>query len=98
MYKEIIQFIRIQKPELIIQAPSRINLINPLDGVEGAFWMPSVAINGIKNPLSVFIFIKKSKKVSKIKLFSIHAKFDKYFFNLEKEELIPKRMVDFKKN
>ena len=98
MYKEILQFIRQQKPELVVQAPSRINLINPLDGVEGAFWMPSLAINGIENPLSVFLFIKKSKKLSKIKFFSVQSNGNEYIFNLEKEEQILKRIVDFKKD
>ena len=58
MLKSIKKFFKSLNPEIIVQAPSRINLINPLDAVEGDFWMPSVAITGVKNPLSVFLYIK----------------------------------------
>jgi len=55
LIREILEFLRSKNPEIIVQAPSRVNLINPLDAVEGDYWMPSVAINGINNPLSAFI-------------------------------------------
>ena len=58
-------------PERITQAPARINIINPLDAVEGDFWMPSVAINGVKNPLSVFVYIKEIEGDSQIKVYTI---------------------------
>jgi galactokinase/mevalonate kinase-like predicted kinase len=59
LLNQIKNLIKDLNPDIIVQAPARINLINPLDAVEGDFWMPSVAINGIKNPLSVFVYIKK---------------------------------------
>ncbi|MFW9970332.1 MAG: hypothetical protein ACFFDF_09040, partial [Candidatus Odinarchaeota archaeon] len=59
MLSDIKKFLLDLKPDIIVQAPARINLINPLDAVEGDFWMPSVAINGLKNPLSAFLYIKK---------------------------------------
>jgi len=40
LLKDIINFLLSLNPDIIIQAPSRINLINPLDAVEGDFWMP----------------------------------------------------------
>ena len=58
MLKQILEFINKLNPKVVIQAPSRINLVNPLDAVEGDFWMPSVAINGKNNPLSAFVYIK----------------------------------------
>ncbi len=58
-------------PDVIIQAPSRINLINPLDAVEGDYWMPSVAIDGVNNPLSVFLYIKPLDSANRVKLLKI---------------------------
>ena len=73
-------------PEIIIQAPSRVNLINPLDAVEGDYWMPSVAINGKNNPLSAFVYIKKNKEFSKVRSYKIKKINDKdfgiYFFTI----------------
>jgi len=71
LLKSIKNFFKSLEPEIIVQAPSRINLINPLDAVEGDFWMPSVAITGVKNPLSVFLYVKKSDNFSKIKFYEI---------------------------
>ena len=60
MLNRVTDFFRAKNPEIMVKAPSRINLINPLDAVEGDFWMPAVAINGYENPLSSFVYIKKS--------------------------------------
>jgi len=97
MINEILSFLREQNPDIVIQAPSRINLINPLDAVEGDFWMPSVAINGYTNPLSAFFYIKKTSDKSKIKSFSIKEDTDKFSIIMEKEEFISKDILDFKK-
>ena len=59
LLESITEFIYSLNPEIVIQAPSRINLINPLDAVEADFWMPSLAINGLDNPLSAFFYIKE---------------------------------------
>jgi len=96
MLDMILNFIKEQKPEIIVQSPSRINLINPLDAVEGDFWMPSVAIYGLKNPLSVFLFIKSRKSDSVIKFFSIKKKNNFFEIQLEKEELISKDIIEVK--
>ncbi|MHA1756506.1 MAG: GHMP family kinase ATP-binding protein, partial [Promethearchaeota archaeon] len=72
MKEAIINYFKKLKPEIIVQSPSRINLINPLDAVEGDFWMPSVAINGIHNPLSVFMYIKNIDEDSVIKIYDIN--------------------------
>jgi galactokinase/mevalonate kinase-like predicted kinase len=53
------KFFLTKNPDIMVKAPSRINLINPLDAVEGDYWMPAVAINGYKNPLSTFVYIKR---------------------------------------
>ena len=83
VYNIILNFIKSLKPEIIVQAPSRINIINPLDAVEGDFWMPSVAINGIKNPLSVFLYLKKTKTPSKVLLYKIIDDNDKISLEIE---------------
>ncbi|MBY8988370.1 MAG: hypothetical protein KGD61_07940 [Candidatus Lokiarchaeota archaeon] len=90
MLRQILEFINILNPKIVIQAPSRINLINPLDAVEGDFWMPSVAINGINNPLSAFVYIKPREKVSVIKSYSIYDKFGTFNIQIEHEEQISK--------
>jgi galactokinase/mevalonate kinase-like predicted kinase len=55
---DIIQLIKFQySPAVIVKAPSRINLINPLDAVEADLWAPSMAANAIDNPLSAYVFI-----------------------------------------
>ncbi|MFX1389638.1 MAG: mevalonate kinase [Promethearchaeota archaeon] len=86
MLESIKDFIFSLKPDIVVQAPSRINLINPLDAVEGDFWMPSVAINGINNPLSVFFYIKKSEKESLLKIYTIKKMEGGYSFILKSEE------------
>jgi galactokinase/mevalonate kinase-like predicted kinase len=78
-------------PDIIVQAPSRINLINPLDAVEADFWMPSVAINGLKNPLSVFLYIKGIEGESRLKVFTMKKLKDQYFFEVKNEEPLPKK-------
>ncbi len=90
MLEQILGFINNLNPDVVIQAPSRINLINPLDAVEGAFWMPSVAINGINNPLSAFVYIKPREESSIIKSYSIYDKFGKFNIRIEREEQISK--------
>ena len=90
MLKRILEYINRLNPEIVIQAPSRINLINPLDAVEGDFWMPSVAINGITNPLSAFVYIKPREHVSVIKSYSIYDKFGAFNIQIEHEEEISK--------
>ncbi|MFO7795998.1 MAG: hypothetical protein ACQERB_11055 [Promethearchaeati archaeon] len=69
MYRFIINSFRNLKADLIVQAPARINLINPLDAVEADYWMPAVAIEGKYNPLSVFLYIKERTDKSKIKIY-----------------------------
>jgi galactokinase/mevalonate kinase-like predicted kinase len=97
MLEEILNFIQTQNPEIVVQTPSRINLINPLDAVEGDFWMPSVAISGLENPLSVFFFIKGCKDESVIKLFSIRKNLNAYKNYIEKQEKISKNILEFNK-
>ena len=92
----IISFLRSLKPELIVQAPSRINLINPLDAVEADFWMPSVAIHGVGNPLSTFVYIKKIEGQCKVKIFKINKEFDCYDIELEHEEQLVKDKNELK--
>lgn len=97
MYNAILKFIKSQKPDIIVQAPSRINLINPLDAVEGDFWMPSVAINGIKNPLSVFLYLKETKTRSKVLLYKIINNLGDYSFEIEYKEDLNKNLKLMKK-
>ena len=80
LLKSIIKFLSSINPEIIVQAPSRINLINPLDAVEGDFWMPSVAINGRENPLSAFFYIKKRINTSRIKFYEVKKGFKQIQF------------------
>ncbi|MFX0046852.1 MAG: hypothetical protein ACFE8G_01665 [Candidatus Hermodarchaeota archaeon] len=90
MLKQILEFINKLNPTISIQAPSRINLINPLDAVEGDFWMPSVAINGKNNPLSAFIYIKSREQDSILKSYSIYDKVGKFNIKIKHEEKIAK--------
>ncbi|MFW9941514.1 MAG: mevalonate kinase [Candidatus Thorarchaeota archaeon] len=78
-------------PDIIVQAPSRINLINPLDAVEADFWMPSVAINGLKNPLSVFLYIKGIEGETRLKVFTMKKLKDRYSFEIKSEETLLKK-------
>jgi glucuronokinase len=96
--ESIREFLINLNPDIIIQAPSRINLINPLDAVEGDFWMPSVAINAENDPLSVFLYIKEINNESRVKLYSIREKHQNYDFEIIKEEILPKNKNDIKKN
>jgi glucuronokinase len=93
LLKSIKEFFRSLNPEIIVQAPSRINLINPLDAVEGDFWMPSVAINGFENPLSVFLYIRKTNDISKIIFYEIY---DKVNIKLISEEVLSKDINEIK--
>lgn len=83
-------------PDIIVQAPSRINIINPLDAVEGDFWMPSVAINGLENPLSVFLYIRKIDDESRLKVYSVKELTDHYSIEIESEEKLSKDLSKMK--
>jgi len=96
MLNSILNFLKSLKPEMIVQAPSRINLINPLDAVEADFWMPAVAINGIENPLSVFLYIKKTKSISRFRIYRVIKNSKGYIFEIETEEELIKSMEDLK--
>ncbi|MHA1489816.1 MAG: GHMP family kinase ATP-binding protein [Promethearchaeota archaeon] len=97
LLKSIKNFIINLNPDIIIQAPSRINLINPLDAVEGDFWMPSVAINGKKNPLCTFLYIKQIEKLSRIKTYKITTKLGVLNFEIESEEILTQESKEIKK-
>jgi galactokinase/mevalonate kinase-like predicted kinase len=77
-------------PDIIVQSPSRINLINPLDAVEADFWMPSIAINGLKNPLSVFCYIKEIEDKSCLKIYRMESSTKK--ITITHQELIIKNI------
>jgi len=98
MQKEIENYIFSLNPDIVIQAPSRINLINPLDAVEADYWMPSVAINGVGNPLSTFVYIKKRDNVSIIKFYRIKIEEKRYLIEIEFESELIKNKTTFKKN
>ncbi|MFX1408716.1 MAG: hypothetical protein ACFFA6_00050 [Promethearchaeota archaeon] len=97
MLESIKEFLSNLNPDIIIQAPSRINLINPLDAVEGDFWMPSVAINAENDPLSTFFYIKKIKNESRLKVFNIRGVPQKYNFEIISEEILHKKTKYIKK-
>ncbi len=94
LLKYIKNFLLSLKPDIIIQAPSRINIINPLDAVEGDFWMPSVAINGLTNPLSVFLYIKEIEGESRIKVYTLKKMMNQYSIEVKSEELFSKNKED----
>jgi galactokinase/mevalonate kinase-like predicted kinase len=86
------------EPEIVVKAPARINLINPLDAVEADSWMPSVAIEGQENPLSSFFYIKRKKNYSSIKFYNIKKiKNGDIKFTLKNEEKIIKKLDYIKK-
>ena len=97
MLQQILEFIKPLKPDILIQAPARINLINPLDAVEGDFWMPSAAINGLDNPLSVFVYIKRRKMLGSVKYYSYLESGGKLNIYVSKEEKIEKDLNNIKK-
>jgi len=92
LLNSIKRFLYSLNPDIIVQAPSRINLINPLDAVEGDFWMPSVAITGINNPLSVFLYIKRIEKESKLKIYQVKYVGKSHTIKLLSEETLLKNM------
>lgn len=96
MDKFIIEEFEKRNPDLIIHAPSRINLINPLDAVEADSWMPAVAIEGKSNPLSVFLYLKEIEKKNEIKIYEIEKIKEKgrkiYKLNLKKKETLVKEI------
>lgn len=69
--KYITSFFKNLHPETLVHSPSRINLINPLDAVEGDFWMPAAAIEGKNYPLSVWVYIKKALDTSVLKVYEL---------------------------
>ena len=97
MLQQILEFIKQLKPDILIQAPARINLINPLDAVEGDFWMPSAAINGLDNPLSAFVYIKRRKMFGSVKYYSYLDSTGKLNICVSKEEKIEKDLNNIKK-
>lgn len=97
LLKSIKDFLFSLKPDIVIQAPSRINLINPLDAVEGDFWMPSIAINGIDNPLSAFFYIKNIDQESRLKIYTVKNILHGYSFEVISEEKLLKRKTEIKK-
>ncbi len=92
MLNSIKKFLYSLNPDIIVQAPSRINLINPLDAVEGDFWMPSLAITGINNPLSVFLYIKRIEKESKLKIYQVKYVDKSHTIRLLSEETLLKNI------
>jgi len=90
LLKSIKEFFFSLKPDIVIQAPARINLINPLDAVEGDFWMPSVAINGLDNPLSAFLYIKKINEESRLKIYTMKKLILKWSVECNYEEKLSK--------
>ena len=97
MLQQILDFIKGLNPDILIQAPARINLINPLDAVEGDYWMPSAAINGLYNPLSVFVYIKRREMFGSVKYYSNLDSTGKLNICVSKEEKIEKDLNDIKK-
>lgn len=96
MLNSIVNFLKSLKPEIIVQTPSRINLINPLDAVEADFWMPAVAINGIENPLSVFLYVRETKNSSRFLTYKIIKDSNGYAFEIDAEEELSKNIKDIK--
>ena len=96
MLNSIVNFLKSLKPEIIVQTPSRINLINPLDAVEADFWMPAVAINGIENPLSVFLYVRETKNSSRFLIYKIINVSNGYAFEIDAEEELSKNIKDIK--
>ena len=97
MFQQILDFIVGLNPDIIVQAPARINLINPLDAVEGDFWMPSAAINGIYNPLSVFVYIKRTEVIGSVKFYSYSNDTGKLNICVSNEEKIEKDLNEIRK-
>lgn len=97
LLNSIKEFLFSLKPEVIIQAPSRINLINPLDAVEGDYWMPSVAINGVKNPLSAFFYIKNIAYQSRLKIYEVKEDASNFSFEIIKDEKLLKSKDEIEK-
>ncbi len=96
LLKSIKDFFFSLKPDIVIQAPARINLINPLDAVEGDYWMPSVAINGLNNPLSAFFYIKKIEKESQLKVFTVKKLKYRYSLDVIYEDFLSKNRNDIR--
>ena len=89
MLNRVKDFFLTKNPDIMVKAPSRINLINPLDAVEGDYWMPAVAINGYDNPLSTFVYIKKTNSPSY---------YNFYEFRDNSINLINSNLIEYKKS
>lgn len=94
--EKIIEFFRKKNPDIIVQAPSRVNLINPLDAVEADYWMPSVAINGIDDPLSAFCYFKEINGESVLKLYDFKNKDEAISIKISHQEKISKDILKFR--
>ena len=89
MLNRVKDFFLTKNPDIMVKAPSRINLINPLDAVEGDFWMPAVAINGYDNPLSTFVYIKRV---------NLPSSYNLYEFKNDSIKLISRNLIDQEKS
>ena len=96
LFEFIRDFLSSLSPDIIVQAPARINLINPLDAVEGDYWMPSAAINGIYNPLSAFVYIKTVKTKSRIRIYKVETISNKLQICIEYEDFLKKEISQLK--
>ena len=97
LLKSVKEFLFSLNPDIVIQAPARINLINPLDAVEADYWMPSVAINGKTNPLSAFFYIKEIEDESRLKNYVVQKAGQINTFELRYEEILSKSESEIKK-
>ena len=97
MLKSVKEFLFNLNPDIVIQAPARINLINPLDAVEADYWMPSVAINGKSNPLSAFFYIKEIENESILKNYVVQKPDQINIFDLRYEEPLAKSEIGIRK-
>jgi len=97
LLKSVKEFLFNLNPDIVIQAPARINLINPLDAVEADYWMPSVAINGKSNPLSAFFYIKEIENESRLKNYVVQKPDQINIFDLRYEEPLAKSEIGIRK-
>ncbi|MFX0000698.1 MAG: mevalonate kinase [Candidatus Hodarchaeota archaeon] len=97
MLNSIKDFLFSLEPDIIIQAPARINLINPLDAVEADFWMPSLAVNGKINPLSAFFYIKSVNYESRLKIYKLKMQLKECYFEIIRNEKLVKTRDKIKK-
>ena len=89
MLNRVTDFFKTKNPDIMVKAPSRINLINPLDAVEGDYWMPAVAINGYENPLSTFVYIRRT---------NLPSSYNIYEFKDNQIKLISRNLIESEKS